>query len=97
MDVLARVIFWREAAAHQQRAPFDPRWPPAADRRQALPDNPAGQRRPRAGQQRLVVLRASGGQPEGPRRLPVLLAGSPERPCGVSEPAATATRTVGPP
>ena len=32
---------------------------------------PAGQQRPRAGQRRLVVRRASGGQPVGPRRLAV--------------------------
>ena len=75
---------------HQWRAPFDPRRRPAADRRQALPGDPAGQRRQRAGQRRLVVWRASGGQPAGPRRLAV--PGSPVRPFGVSEPAAFAAR-----
>ena len=51
----------RERRQRSLRAPFDSRWQPAADRRQALPGNPEGQRRPRAGQQWLVVRRARGG------------------------------------
>ena len=84
---LARTIVWREAAAASAESAVRPA---LADRLQALPGNPAGQRRQRAGQRRLVVRRASGGQPAGPRRLAV--PGSPTRPFGVSEPAATTAR-----
>ena len=97
MAALVRAIIWRE-----RRAPFDPRWPLAADRRQALPGN-AGQRRPRAGQRRLVVRRASGGKPAGPRRLAVpgsSAVRSQRTRCARGtdrRTAATAARTVGPP
>ena len=61
MLALARTIVWREAAAESAESAVRSRWPPAADRLQALPGNPAGQRRPRADQRRLVVRRARGG------------------------------------
>ena len=97
MTAMAAWLHWLARSScerrrqHQRRVPFDPRQRPAADRRQALPGNPAGQRRQRAGQRRLVVRRASGGQSAGPRRLAV--PDSPARPFGVSEPAAARSAT----
>ena len=49
MAALPRAIVWLQP--HQRRAPLRP--PPAADRRQALPGNSAGQRRP--GPRRLAM------------------------------------------
>ena len=105
MAALARANVWLRPHLRRGTAPlpsrrFDPRRPPPAGRRQALPSNPVGQRRRptvggrSAGQLRLAVRRASNGRPAGLLRLARAVPGSPAQPSGVSEPAATAVRTA---
>ena len=96
---LARAIVW--LLPHQRRAPLRPApaagGRPAAACRQALPGNPAGQRRRLPASLRRLVFRrtsgdrqASGGRPAGPRRLAV--PGGPARPSGVSRDRGTDRR-----